>query len=218
MRAIRSVGLVAITFALALMGAACSSSGKSSSASTSTTQAAAPAIVWPAPPDPLVRARAAGLVPETAEHLTYHVHAHLDVFVNGQPVTVPAGLGINIHDPGVHTFETDGATSYGGINPPCDQPCISPLHTHDISGVIHTESATVKDNTLGQFFTEWAVRLDDKCVQNYCRPGTKIAVFVDGTPFAGDPRTIDLANLKEIAIVIGSPPAQIPSVGDFSSL
>ena len=220
MRAIRSGGVVSITLVLVLVGAACSSSGKSSSASTSTTSTtrAPTAIVWPAPPDPLVRARAAGLVPETAEHLTYHVHAHLDVFVNGQKVTVPAGLGINIHDPGVHTFETLGAPSYGGINPPCAQPCISPLHTHDISGVIHTESATVKDNTLGQFFTEWGVRLDDKCVQNYCRPGTKVAVFVDGTPFAGDPRTIDLANLKEIAIVIGSPPARIPSVGDFSAL
>ena len=145
MRAIRSGGVVAITLVLVLVGAACSSSGKSSSASTSTTRApAAAAIVWPAPPDPLVRARAAGLVPETAERLTYHVHAHLDVFVNGQRVTVPAGLGINIHDPGVHTFETLGAPAYGGINPPCDQPCISPLHTHDISGVIHTESATVQ--------------------------------------------------------------------------
>jgi hypothetical protein len=146
------------------------------------------------------------------------VHAHLDVFVNGQRVTVPAGLGINIHDPGVHLFDEGGAKAYGGINPPCKQVCISPLHTHDVSGVIHTESPTQVDNHLGQLFTEWGVKLDAKCVESYCRPDTKIAVYVNGRPFAGDPRTIDLSDRKEIAIVIGSPPASIPKVGDFSSL
>jgi hypothetical protein len=33
--------------------------------------------------------RQAGLEPERAEFLEYHVHAHLDVFVDGQKVTVP---------------------------------------------------------------------------------------------------------------------------------
>ena len=40
---------------------------------------------------------------------------------------------------------------------PCDKPCISPLHTHDVTGIIHTESSTHKDNTLGQLFVEWNV-------------------------------------------------------------
>jgi hypothetical protein len=165
------------------------------------------------------RARAAGLVPETSEHLEYHVHAHVDIFVDGRRVTVPAGLGINIHDPGVHSFPNiAGAVGYGGIDAPCQQACISPLHTHDVSGVIHTESSTRKDNTLGQLFVEWNVKLDTKCVERYCRPTTTIAVYVDGKPYNGDPRQIALSNLKEIAIVIGTPPAQIPSVGDFSSL
>jgi hypothetical protein len=160
----------------------------------------------------MARSRAAGLVPETAERLAYHVHAHLDVFVNGQPVTVPAGLGINIHDPGVHSSPQDGATAYGGIDVPCKQACISPLHTHDVSGVLHTESSTKKDNTLGQLFVEWGVKLDTNCVRTFCRPTTKIAVYIDGKPFTGDPRTIALANRREIAIVIGTPPANIPSV------
>ena len=42
-------------------------------------------------------------------------------------------------------------------------------------------------------------------------PDTKIAVYVDGRQFKGDPRTIVLSDRKEIAIVIGTPPAQIPS-------
>jgi len=167
----------------------------------------------------MARARAAGVVPEKAERLTYHVHAHLDVFVNGQKVVVPAGIGINIHDPGVHVFPNiAGATGYGGINPPCATACISPLHTHDVSGVLHTESSTVKDNTLRQFFVEWGVTLNANCVDRYCRPATKIAVYVNGKPFTGDPRTIALSNFKEIAIVIGSPPANIPAKGDFSTI
>ena len=216
-----SVGAVA--FVLALVGAACSSgssSGKITTAPvTTSTVAGTAAISWPAPPDAMARARLAGLVPEPAEELQYHVHAHLDVFVNGQRVTVPAGLGINIHDPGVHVYpDIAGATGYGGINPPCKQACISPLHTHDVSGVLHTESATHKDNTLGQLFVEWNVKLDARCVDKYCAPATKIATYVNGKPYTGDPSKIDLSNLKEIAIVVGSPPARIPAVGDFSSI
>src|SRR2546425_12678796 len=74
------------------------------------------AAPWPAPANALGLARAAGLQPERKETLIHHVHAHLDVFVNGKPQIVPSGIGINIHDPGVHKFkEPDGSTSYGGI-------------------------------------------------------------------------------------------------------
>ena len=124
---------------------------------------------------------------------------------------MPAGIGIDITDPAVHTFdEPDGSKQYGGINPPCAKPCISPLHTHDVTGTLHTESATKKNNTLGQFFIEWDVRLDQKCVATYCQPATPIAIYVNGTKFAGDPTTIPLSNLEEIAIVIGTPPDKIP--------
>ena len=167
----------------------------------------------------MARARAAGLVPDTHETLFHHVHAHLDVFVNGERVTVPAGIGINIHDPGVHVFpDIAGATGYGGISVPCKTACISPLHTHDVTGIIHTESPTQVDNNLGEFFVEWGVKLDATCVDRYCRPDTKIAVYVNGKLFTGDPRTIDLSNHKEIAIAIGTPPAEIPKVGDFSQV
>jgi hypothetical protein len=191
------------------VGAACSSG--------SSAPKAAAKIVWPAPADPLARTRAAGLVADTQENFVHHVHAHLDVFVDGQAVTVPAGLGINIDDPRVRVFDdVAGATGYGGIDPACAKPCISPLHTHDVTGVIHTESPTNVDNTLGELFAEWGVKLDAKCVEQYCRPDTKIAIYVDGAPFTGDPRKIALTDQKEIAVVIGSPPAEIPKTGDFS--
>src|SRR3954464_4773525 len=106
-------------------------------------------VLSPAPQDPLERTVAAGLKPERKEFLTHHVHAHLDVFVDGKPIAVPAGIGININDPGVQRFTDtpDGSADYGGIKK-CRKPCISPLHTHDTTGILHTESSTPKPNTL----------------------------------------------------------------------
>jgi hypothetical protein len=89
------------------------------------------------------------------------------------------------------------------------------LHTHFDDGVLHTESATRRGNRLGQFFTEWGVRLDRKCVDGYCRPGTRVAIYVDGRRYRGDPRSIQLKNRREIAVVIGSPPPTIPHTVPF---
>lgn len=183
---------IAVVGACVLALGACGSSSKKSVAASEP---------WPAPADPMARARTAGLVPEVAEQLQYHVHAHLDVFIDGKPIVVPAGIGIDITNPKVHTFDNaDGSKSYGGITVPCDQPCISPLHTHDPNGVLHTESATHQDNTFGQFLTEWGVTLPPNTV-----------VYVNGARFNGDPKTIPLANFTEIAVVIGKAPDQIPS-------
>jgi hypothetical protein len=174
------------------------------------------AAPWPAPANPLRRTLAAGLAPERKETLTHHVHAHLDVFVNGRRVVVPAGIGINIKDPGVKVFRDtpDGSKAYGRIEL-CAKPCISPLHTHDNTGVLHTESASPVPNRLGQFFTEWGVRLGRACVGGYCRP-SNIEFYVNGNRYGGDPRAILLTDRKEIAIIIGTPPKKIPKTADLS--
>lgn len=83
------------------------------------------------------------------------------------------------------------------------------------TGIIHTESQDPEANTLGQFFIEWGVTLTDSCVGEYCDP-TPIAFYINGEPYTGDPRAVELTDRKEIAIVIGTPPAQIPTTADFS--
>jgi hypothetical protein len=167
---------------------------------------------WPAPPNAMDQTRKAGLTPETHEFVFLHVHAHLDVFLDGDRVTVPAGIGINIKDPAVKSEELpDGAMVYGGIDPPCAQPCVSPLHTHEVGGILHTEARKNDFRTLGEFFTEWNVRLDRNCVGTYCRPDTPVNVYVNGSKYAGDPREIRLTDRTDIAIVIGSAPDTIPS-------
>jgi hypothetical protein len=223
LRALLALGLVVLTAGLA----ACGGGGGGDAASTEQAATTGPATTapaetpaegaapWPAPPNPMELTKEAGLEPERKESLVYHVHAHLDVFVNGEPVGVPAGIGVDITNPGVQTGQAFGGQAYGGIRL-CDEPCISPLHTHDITGVVHTESLDQTPNRLGQFFTEWGVALDESCVGGYCKPETSVAVYVDGEPYEGDPADIDLTDQKEIAVVIGTPPAVIPSSFDFS--
>jgi hypothetical protein len=162
------------------------------------------------------RTRAAGLEPEWREQLQTHRHTHLDVFFNGDPVTVPAGIGIDISDPGVQHFEDpNGRPVHGGIEE-CVNPCISPVHTHDETGIVHTEAASDDLSTLGQFFLEWHVRLDASSSATTAPRTPDIAVYVDGDRFHGKPADIPLTDLTEIAIVIGSPPERIPDDADFS--
>ena len=194
----------ACVLVLALAG--CGGGGKKSAPPAPSRPAPRPAqgsVPWPAPPDPMELTRKAGLTPETHEFVFLHIHAHLDVFVNGRPTTVPTGIGIDIDDPAVKRFKaSDGSVGYGGI---------SPLHTHFTDGVLHTEAKQNQFNNLGEFFTEWNVRLDPRCVGGYCKPAAPISVYVDGDLYTGDARQIELKDQREIAIVIGTAPTKIPA-------
>jgi hypothetical protein len=186
--------------ALLLLAVACGSPSEPDTPDASPSPTVEAIALWPLPDDPMALARKAGLEPLRSESLEYHVHAHLDVFKDGRPVVVPGGIGIDITDPKVKRFDEPNGAAFGGIEKPCAKPCISPLHTHGVDGVIHTESPTPKQNTFGQFLTEWDVNLPS---------GTK--VYVDGDEYAGDVDKIELSDGKEIAVVIGTPPSEIPS-------
>ncbi|MDP9272110.1 MAG: hypothetical protein M3O93_01040, partial [Chloroflexota bacterium] len=117
---------------------------------------------WSAPPDPMDLAAKAGFVPTDREFLVTHTHVHLDVYVDGTQVPIPAGIGIDTTSKGVTESPTPDGTGKDYQVQVCDKPCLSELHTHDPDGILHSESK-VPDNKpakLGQFFTEWGVRLD----------------------------------------------------------
>jgi hypothetical protein len=205
--AIARVVLVSL-FAVAALAVTTAASARGPAPAPRPKTGAAP---WRAPIDPMRRTRLAGLVPEVNEHLTYHVHSHLDIFLNGSHVKIPAAIGIDTRDRAVHSATiADGSKAYGGIVK-CPRACISPLHTHADLGVLHTETDKPVPNRLGQFFVEWGVRLDKSCVGGYCKPDS-IRVYVNGKRYLGDPRRILLADQTEIAIVIGSLPKKIPSI------
>jgi len=138
---------------------------------------------WPAEIEHL-RARLDAIGVPSRAGITLHVHQHLDVFVNGKRVVVPAGIGIG-----------DGF--------------LSPLHTHDESGVIHVESTTVRSYSLAELFAVWGVRLTKTCLADECGDG-KLHLFVNGKP-AADPNRIVLSQHLEIAVAFGPPPTPVPS-------
>jgi hypothetical protein len=148
---------------------------------------------WPAPTDVPARVKAAGLSLLTSEGLVLHTHQHLSITVDGDPVTVPTDIGIDLV-----------------------ARRISALHTHDTSGIVHVESPTVRSFRLGQVFSEWGVRLDQGAIGSYVdgQDGATVAVFVQGKRAGGDPRRIPLTAHEDIDIVVthgGAKPTPPPA-------
>lgn len=96
---------------------------------------------------------------------------------------------------------------------------ISPLHTHDATGVIHVESPTVRTFSLGQFFGVWGVRFRDGCLGGYCAGrGQVLRVYADGRPVAR-PDRLALAEHQEIVVAFGARrqlPRPVPARYAFS--
>ena len=121
------------------------------------------------------------------------------MIVNGVPVPVAADIGVD---------ET--------------ARLMSPLHTHDASGVIHVEAPTAgTPYSLGQVFTEWDVALSGTQLGALSTDGTHtLTAYVNGTVVTGDPAAITLAAHQEIALVYGPADASldVPSTYAFGTL
>ena len=61
-------------------------------------------------------------------------------------------------------------------------------------------------------------RAADRVLRRAHLPRRRVAFYVDGKPYTEDPGAIQLTDHKEIAIVIGRPPKDIPSRADFSGV
>jgi hypothetical protein len=189
--------LVALVVAGAVLGVVLTRGGGDGKSSTTTTNYnALPGIrKTKAPWPPEYRYLADRLAPldltTLGGHngLVLHFHTHIDIFVNGKKVKVPALVGIN---PGA---------GY-----------LTELHTHDARGVIHIEAQKARSFTLGQFFAEWAVFLNANQIGGY--KGMKW--YLDGKLQTGNPQKLIFKPHQEIAFVVGKPPAKIPSSYAFS--
>lgn len=126
------------------------------------------------------------------EQLAYHIHAHLQVYVNGQPRALPAAIGMI--DPVAQN--TPKGPFYGA------QKCYYWLHTHTTDGVIHIESPTPRTYTLGNFFNEWDQPLSAKQVAS---DKGKVTATVNGKRWTKSPRAIKLKPHTVIQLAVGSP-------------
>jgi hypothetical protein len=150
---------------------------------------------WQLPADPAAAVARAGLPMLGHEELAVHYHAHLDILVDGQRVTVPALIGIDER-----------------------RQQISPLHTHDTSGVIHIESATNAPFTLGQLFAEWGQPLSRSQVGPLRIGGDRVfRLYRNGQEVSGDAGTLVFRPHLEIALWVGAKSAtpQVPASYSF---
>ena len=142
------------------------------------------ALSW-APRHGSLATRVASLALPPESDTGFHIHVWLHVFVDGRPVPVPAGIGI---DPA------------GGF--------IAPLHTHDDSGIVHVESARPYPFTLGQLFAVWGVPFTRSALDGHPDP----SVWVDGRRVPDGPRYVLRAHAGVVVAVggHGSFPTTVP--------
>ena len=81
---------------------------------------------------------------------------------------------------------------------------LAAAHARARAGSIHIESDRDVPFTLGQFFDEWGVRFDARCVGGYCTGGGKeLRVYVERAPRARRPAPDRAATSgQEIAVVL----------------
>ncbi|MBO0782708.1 MAG: hypothetical protein J2P37_28165 [Ktedonobacteraceae bacterium] len=118
---------------------------------------------------------------DSGEHNTYHVHAHLSLYIEGQQVQVPANIGIA-----------------------SDQSCLYWLHTHDETGVIHIEAPQQTDYSFGKFLEVWQ-RFPQLNYPTQLAKTEGWQVYVDGKPFTGDWHTIPMKAHTLITMVWNTP-------------
>lgn len=191
-RTARATLTVVAVVAIASGAVACGSNGDTPAPGTATTAAPTSTDVpqnWPLPADPSAAARQAGLQMFGEEKLTVHYHAHVDVLVRGVAIPIPAGIGIDER-----------------------RQRISPLHTHDTTGIVHIESAEDVPFILGQLFTEWGQPLTDKRVGPVTvQPGEQVRVYRNGKQVTGDPAAVRFRPHDEIMVWLG-PAGEHPQI------
>jgi hypothetical protein len=132
--------------------------------------------------------RVDGIRCDAAEGVKMHIHPHLTILDHGKPVAIPEDVGR-----------------------PLAGQCFYWIHTHTPDGIIHIESPNFREFTLGEFFDIWGQPFDAHDVAGAKpRSGETVKVFVDGEPYAGDARKIQLAQHLDIAILVGPPYAKPP--------
>jgi hypothetical protein len=130
------------------------------------------------------------------EQFGFHIHAHLDIFLNSKTYAIPALIGI-----------TD--------------KCFYWLHTHDKSGVIHIEAPVKRNFTLGQFFDIWNTKFKNTQLfgnsTGIIGDSDALNVYVNGSKVSNGTnyRDIVLHAHDAISIVYGKAPNAVPSKYEF---
>jgi hypothetical protein len=127
--------------------------------------------------------------------VSYHVHVHVAIFVNGVQERIPAGAGIDQprlseQIPGGLFVDNSGSS------------CLYWLHVHANDGIIHVEAPHQMSFILGQFFDIWGQPLS----RTQVGPAQgAVTAFVNGKVWSGDPRNIPLTGQSVVQLDVGTP-------------
>jgi hypothetical protein len=132
-----------------------------------------------------------GIPCDLGEGLAFHIHAHVAIYANGQPLTVPYGIGIG--KPWQVQQSTEGPFVVSGS-------CFYWLHTHTEDGIIHIESPVQRTFTLGDFFAIWGQPLSSSQAASATGP---VIAYVNGERSSGDPSQITLQAHQLIQLDVG---------------
>jgi hypothetical protein len=116
----------------------------------------------------------------------YHVHALLSIYQDGVRLALPGSIGRN-------------------------STCDYELHTHEGSGTIHVETDVPTTFTLGQFFALWGQKLSATSVAGL--PGAPTYYVIEDekvTRVTTNPADITLTAHKEVVVITGTPPREVP--------
>lgn len=142
-----------------------------------------------------------GIQCNTTEQLAYHHHIHLAIFVDGQPRSVP--LGVGMVPPAIVQKTPKGPFAQGS------QKCLYWLHVHAGDGIVHIESPVARTFVLGQFFGVWGQKLTSTQVG----PAKgKVTVTVNGKPWHASPTEIPLKEHTQVVINVGKPIVKPPPI------
>ena len=133
-----------------------------------------------------------GIPCQSMEVGVVHIHSHLALFYHGEPVQIPAYVGMT-------------ANASGG--------CLYWLHTHGPDGIIHVEAGNVSNPnggpfTLGNFFDIWGQPLNAGQVGPFKGP---VTAYLNGGTYSGDPAAIPLRAHQVITLEVGTPVVPPPN-------
>ena len=128
----------------------------------------------------------------------FHIHQHLAILIEGQPVEIPSGIGID-----------------------SNKNCMSPLHTHEPGGILHVESPVQVDFHLSDFFFNWDLTFNKNEIQEYkVDKDHGLKFYVDGVE-SDDYENLVLKDHQEITIVyykLIDGPGKLPPPYDWKNL
>ncbi len=165
-------------------------SSNNGNTTASSTSSAAP-VVSDNPVYPAVN----NIACSSMEQLSYHVHAHLTMYINGQPAQLPAQIGIAP-----------------------DASCLYWMHTHDTSGVLHIEAPQKTTYKFGTFLQLWHDRFGSLQYPAQLDSTNGWQVYVNGDPYTGNFADIPLDPHTLITMAYNSPDVKPDKLYNWNGL